>query len=98
MPHFSLGTERCLSCHALNLDSSKTFAQNYAAPELQTLVSNFMPISKSTCIECHTSQNAGDSCLTCHNYHTGRYSPTMISRPITARLPKSATPEANPSP
>jgi hypothetical protein len=37
-----------------------------------THVSGFSPLAKQTCSECHTSQQAGDRCLKCHNYHIHR--------------------------
>lgn len=35
----------------------------------------FAPIemAKATCAKCHTSDRAGDTCLTCHSYHMGRF-------------------------
>ena len=34
-------------------------------------------MQKATCANCHVQKAAGDSCLTCHNYHIGHLPPAM---------------------
>jgi hypothetical protein len=51
----------CSACHAM--------AQSADVPASVDPVSGFEFIQKRTCAACHTPSLAGDSCLTCHNYH-----------------------------
>jgi len=68
--HFSLLTEKgCLSCHKLNetADTMKSFKkQNPFVFE-----SNWQPIEKSRCVQCHNEAAGLDNCTLCHNYHVG---------------------------
>ena len=69
--HFSLmGDQGCATCHMINAtaDHASGFGLNHDPAVFQ---SNFVPMSKSTCVVCHQPTQAGDSCLQCHNYHTG---------------------------
>jgi hypothetical protein len=69
-PHLIQPTlESCDACHQRD-DKADTMA-GFADRDPLTFTSNFTPISKSTCVSCHTSTAAGDSCLQCHNYHVG---------------------------
>ncbi|MBT4042946.1 MAG: hypothetical protein HOF11_05520 [Rhodospirillaceae bacterium] len=72
--HFSMLDERgCLTCHAR--DSKADFASGYKDRNPGTFAANFKPLPRAVCAECHTVSKAGDSCLTCHNYHLGVFHP-----------------------
>jgi hypothetical protein len=55
----------CTTCHAI--DSKST--TSYAGWEPGRFSSQFHPISKQRCTECHTARAAGDDCQQCHIYH-----------------------------
>ena len=57
----------CTQCHAI--DSRVTATATHAGWDPHRFVSEFLPISKSQCAECHTATAAGDRCQSCHNYH-----------------------------
>lgn len=57
----------CTECHAVN--ASAATATSYAGWNPHTFVSEFQPMSKRQCAECHTATAAGDACQSCHNYH-----------------------------
>lgn len=75
--HLSLfGNTACDTCHTINpkADSAKFFRGDEGAlaeREPAHFQSNFSPLSKTLCIECHQPKIAGDSCLLCHRYHAG---------------------------
>jgi hypothetical protein len=76
--HFSLmGDQGCQRCHALNPDStySKYFTTDVSSPKRDPhrFQSNFRPLSKELCAECHRPRVAGDGCLMCHQYHVGTF-------------------------
>ncbi|MBT4488415.1 MAG: hypothetical protein HOC72_12790 [Rhodospirillaceae bacterium] len=74
--HFSLlGEEGCLTCHMR--DGEADFAGGYKDRNPKTFSSNFKPLARKICAECHTSAKAGDNCLTCHNYHLGVFQPVV---------------------
>jgi hypothetical protein len=84
--HLSLMTEKgCQTCHVLNPSSKfATFFQPTDATDPTTVnhdpthfESNFAPLPKMQCGSCHTPRIAGDSCLRCHNYHTGTFATDM---------------------
>jgi hypothetical protein len=69
--HFSLmGDQGCATCHQIDAtaDHARGYGLNHDPAVFQ---SNFVPMSKNTCVVCHQPTKAGDSCLQCHNYHTG---------------------------
>jgi hypothetical protein len=37
--------------------------------QMSRFVSEFKPLTKRQCAECHTKTAAGDRCQSCHNYH-----------------------------
>ena len=79
--HFSLLTDRgCQTCHRTDPASeyAKFFAPTDGAlpDDPRRFASNFAPLSKAVCVECHKPQVAGDNCLICHRYHTGTFAPT----------------------
>ncbi len=57
----------CTHCHSI--DSAAGTAAVYADVVPTQFVSDFAPLSKRQCIECHTARAAGDRCQSCHNYH-----------------------------
>jgi hypothetical protein len=77
--HFSiLGDKGCQKCHTLNpqADYAKYFTsdlRSQADHDPARFQSSFNSLSKQVCIECHKPQIAGDSCLLCHQYHTGTF-------------------------
>jgi hypothetical protein len=84
-PHFDLlGGHRCDTCHTLAVGSK--YQESYWTPDhaartdARGYVSNFLPMEKVTCVTCHTARQAGDSCLLCHNYHVGQFSPFHAPR------------------
>ena len=90
--HFSLlDEEGCLSCHSM--DGAVDSASGYKDGDPKTFAANFKPISRETCARCHTPSNAGDSCLSCHNYHVGNFPSVFVSAPklmpkeVSARTP-----------
>lgn len=69
--HFNLmGDQGCMTCHTFNVeaDYAGSFGSNR---DPLVFRSNFSPQQKSTCASCHQPERAGESCLQCHNYHTG---------------------------
>jgi hypothetical protein len=82
--HFSLLTDQgCQTCHRLAPESEypKFFMPTDGAlPENPHMfASNFAPLSKELCAECHKPQAAGDNCLLCHRYHTGIFAAELKS-------------------
>jgi hypothetical protein len=77
--HFSLtGDKGCQTCHTLNPESdyAKYFdgdLRSQADRDPTRFRSSFNSLSKQVCMECHKPQIAGDSCLLCHQYHTGTF-------------------------
>ncbi|WP_070987700.1 cytochrome c3 family protein [Halofilum ochraceum] len=71
-PHFTLLTddEGCATCHAFNRDSD--YAASFEDRDPGTYHSNFKPIDRDTCGDCHNDRQAGNDCTQCHNYHVGR--------------------------
>lgn len=82
--HFSLmGDQGCMTCHtfAVGADYAGSFGAN-RDPAL--FRSNFAPMSKASCTNCHQPARSGESCQQCHNYHTGEM---RILRAQAAALP-----------
>jgi hypothetical protein len=79
-PHFSLiGDQGCLTCHTLDTASpTDAYANSFGTNRNAAVFhSNFLPIAKATCTQCHTESRAGESCQTCHRYHVGEFTPTL---------------------
>ncbi len=80
--HFSLlGDKGCQTCHGLNPNSGyqKYFTGGSGAPRNpRQFESNFKPMSKAVCAECHRPRVAGDRCLLCHQYHTGTFAEKLV--------------------
>jgi hypothetical protein len=69
-PHLNpLKAEGCTTCH--KLDNEADFMGSFDDHDASSFVSNFAPVEKTVCAECHVAQAAGESCTTCHNYHVG---------------------------
>ncbi|MBF0280888.1 MAG: hypothetical protein HQM13_24055 [SAR324 cluster bacterium] len=72
-------TAGCLTCHLLNGNSSENYRDSFVQnrklrmwSQSNSYTSNFNPINKELCSNCHNSNGADNSCLACHNYHVGR--------------------------
>jgi hypothetical protein len=57
----------CTSCHAINDSAAATVSSGASTPA--AFVSEFTPMSKQNCVQCHTQNSAGETCQQCHNYH-----------------------------
>jgi hypothetical protein len=57
----------CTQCHAI--DNRVTAAATHTGWDPLRFASEFLPVSKSQCAQCHTATAAGDRCQSCHNYH-----------------------------
>jgi len=77
-PHLTLlAKDNCGKCHFPQKDINFVREEFVRFREFYTantnfhsmFTSGFAPLQKATCVECHTRQLAGDSCLKCHNYH-----------------------------
>jgi hypothetical protein len=67
-PHLLLAQLKdCTSCHVV--DDTKSAAVAYANDNPHDFVSDFLPLTKGQCIQCHTAKAAGEKCQKCHNYH-----------------------------
>ena len=78
--HFSLLDEKgCLTCHGL--DSEADYAAGFEDRDPTSFASNFAPMDRAVCAGCHVPVDAGDSCLTCHNYHIGILPPAVVGTP-----------------
>ncbi|MEM7017570.1 MAG: hypothetical protein AAF512_09575, partial [Pseudomonadota bacterium] len=69
--HFSLlDPNGCLTCH--QLDAEADYEASFDNRLVTNFSSNFHPMKKGQCLQCHTPEAAGDDCLICHNYHVGQ--------------------------
>ena len=69
--HFSLLTEQgCLSCHQLN--ETADVIKSFKTHNPFVFESNWQPIQKSRCAQCHNEKTGLDNCTLCHNYHVGQ--------------------------
>ncbi len=57
----------CAVCHKLDLEAD--FEGGYKDFDSQTYSSNFVSISKETCVRCHTRGRVRQDCQLCHAYH-----------------------------
>ena len=82
--HFSLtGDKGCQTCHTLNpgSDYAKYFTGDTGSEanrDPHRFQSNFKPLAKAVCVECHKPKVAGDACLLCHQYHTGIFAAKLV--------------------
>jgi hypothetical protein len=81
-----------------DLEIGVKFTNQDHAPGEFAFVSNFEPVMKSDCARCHVPGKAGDSCLTCHNYHIekGNWPAGVKSLTELLAAQKPAAPEAAP--
>jgi hypothetical protein len=56
----------CTACHSV---AGEAADRRYATDNPHQFVADFDPLSKATCVMCHTPQGAGESCTKCHKYH-----------------------------
>jgi len=67
----SIKGKGCITCHSMNADAD--FKQAFDGFDAMKFESNFAPIKKSACIQCHKSGQVSESCTTCHKYHIGDF-------------------------
>ncbi|MDA0822181.1 MAG: hypothetical protein O3C28_07120 [Proteobacteria bacterium] len=75
--HFNLlDQDGCLACHAFDKESdyASSFDNNN---DPHKFASNFKSLSAETCAQCHQEGKAGESCVSCHNYHVGEFKPVL---------------------
>lgn len=72
------------------LEISVNFLNGLATDGRTAFVSNFEPITKADCVRCHVPEKAGDSCLTCHNYHIQPAAHTTGIRSLNALIAEPA--------
>jgi hypothetical protein len=101
--HFSaIGDRGCVACHQLNPSSG--YQDFFKGQDPLSFASNFKPMQRETCAECHVPQSAGDSCTMCHQYHIGEFGAATLSTRMTdldAGQPEeapAATPPAEAAP
>lgn len=58
----------CTHCHAI--DGNAKVMASYTGDDPRVFASDFLPLDKQSCAQCHTAGAAGDACLQCHRYHT----------------------------
>jgi len=70
--HFSsVGDDGCITCHQLNEDTQ--YQESYKGRDPHEFVSNFAPMKREICADCHVEKSAGDTCMMCHEYHIGEF-------------------------
>jgi hypothetical protein len=57
----------CTSCHTINDATNPATSTDQYDPH--AFASDFQPLNKQQCAQCHTAKAAGESCQKCHNYH-----------------------------
>lgn len=57
----------CTHCH--RIDASADHQAAYTGADPHRFTSEFVSLSKTSCVECHRPHAAGDRCTQCHNYH-----------------------------
>ena len=79
-PHLAaIGSGGCLSCHALS--DEKGYGKTYEAFDPFKFVSNFKPVKKTVCTDCHNGKAVGEDCTLCHTYHVdGVRSPIIATK------------------
>lgn len=77
--HFSLiDSDGCATCHKLDADAD--FMASFDSDKADSFHSSFSGMQRETCVECHTPDLAGDTCLSCHSYHIGVFEPTKNTK------------------
>ena len=70
--HFSmLDQEGCQTCH--KIDPAAKYAASFEQRDPHVFASNFQPLEKAICADCHVKSEAGEACLDCHRYHIGPF-------------------------
>ncbi|MEM9410250.1 MAG: hypothetical protein AAGA30_04000, partial [Planctomycetota bacterium] len=59
----------CTTCHSM--DESVTNAESFKSFYVEDRVSNFRPMTKSNCTNCHFESGTDSGCTQCHSYHVG---------------------------
>ena len=80
-PHLAAigNSSGCLSCHALS--DEKGYGKTYEAFDPFKFVSNFKPVNKTVCTDCHNGKAVGEDCTLCHTYHVdGVRSPIIATK------------------
>jgi hypothetical protein len=72
-----LSSKGCYSCHALKAtEDDRRYLQSFRyfnPTSTGDYTGSFDRIELKTCSNCHIERLAGNSCLTCHNYHVGEF-------------------------
>ena len=59
----------CSGCHDMSQPVSNT--DSFTSFDANEMVSNFAPITKLNCVNCHREGSTDNSCTHCHSYHVG---------------------------
>ncbi|NQZ57555.1 MAG: hypothetical protein HRT88_08825, partial [Lentisphaeraceae bacterium] len=59
----------CSSCHTMSEVQAADIKEQFPYFD-----SEFVPMTKASCVTCHTAEVAGESCTKCHNYHLEDFS------------------------
>ncbi len=57
----------CATCHKVNAEAD--YRGGFSGHDPQTFSSNFAPIGKETCQQCHAAGEVRQECSLCHRYH-----------------------------
>lgn len=88
-PHLTVvGQQGCTQCHLLQAEITFTHPKfvhrngtvNLDSSGIET--SGFVTSNQQNCAQCHRPGAARDNCLTCHNYHAGRFAPADWSNAL----------------
>ena len=86
-PHFGVvGANGCFTCH--QIDDQAKYQASYAQPDAENFASNFKPLPRGVCVDCHNTKFAGETCLTCHNYHAGLIETPFLATKIPDHNPR----------
>ena len=80
--HFALidSVKGCTQCHTLY--SEAPYLAAFESTDPSQFTPGFNP-SRETCAACHAEGQAGDTCITCHNYHIGTFPPAIVGGPMS---------------
>lgn len=79
-PHLILlgSGQSCETCHVI--DDQVAFEAAFDQTDPFKFASNFKPLSKKTCAECHGAERVRQDCTLCHSYHDGQgFKRTFVS-------------------
>jgi mono/diheme cytochrome c family protein len=57
----------CATCH--RIDTAANYAAGFETVDPASFSSNFFPITKTTCVQCHAEERVRQDCQLCHRYH-----------------------------